>query len=1738
MESAYEDAKSALQRDVRETHQNVLRKGKPDYHLSQLTSITHIMNHLVQPIIDSGLASTLEEALDYLKSFNSPPVRCGHLFGNGEPTYTCGECGVDPTCVLCHACFMQSEHRNHQFSVHISHGGGCCDCGDQEAWRGHAFCQIHQPHGDEEPKAAEALVQLPELIQQRLFVTVNFVFETAQSVLIEREPVLPPCTPDFQCTTLYNDEVHTFDEVIAQLRKAVGAQPSLGRIWANYVDVEGRAIVKIDQMQPCIDAATVLTEIRLEGREENLTFVSTQEVITDVLTELSKLSKEVDAIRAIVCGVLCCMDLHDIRTQQVKDYEDTLLSHFLLTIVTFWKRARGAVRAIFFSSVMLELDYKAILAIEFARHYEEIIAQYSEDDNDGGLGNISVQIYTVPSLARLLVQEHGALSTMLQCLLQSLPLNPERTCICSKRGPSSDTVHIIYDMKYILRNDVGSVLHMLPDLIEVLQVMQYMDSFRRKTGEHVLRESASFRNAFQIASWVCKLLNQVLQPHSLPNADRLEAIRLLATCLDNEIASSPTKQSVLAHVDAKTGMRIPDIHVERAMVSFHFFVQRFLTRLMCSAEDDDMSFAQVFSQAACKNDVTSLLLAYLEPALQAQVLVAQFKANFWVRNGYSVLHQLSLYMSFSRDWFFEADLATLQIAAVSLGLSHTIQLLIDRFALRPWFDPEAELEEDREAFYKSSLVGMLTLILNLYQARLLPGVGDCSSDDIVRQHLLYGLAKGPQSFSHATQTLSKSQSVVASRIIKSVADVKETTDGTVYTLKDEMLEEANNKFHHLMEKQRSAEYGYLSGRMSKRWPGQKYFPATCPIAFRKPFHDLYGLPSHPMVVDIAITLIKQYIADATRKKIMSLDVIELLIHLFAMGLVHDEKHGLHAVAKAMSEHTQEDTTLATAFIQLKATPELADDIAAGIDWLLDAAYRTADEESRQCMVDLGVPKRATEPASSEADKKKKKKRAGMKRQKLMNKFSKMQTDFKAMLQDADEDEEGELDTSVEVRQSESMTVTPDSEDKAAHTVSCIHCQEEGDSQTESFVALGYFCHGAVLKPQAASPSLSSESSTSSVEQARPASAERTQQRATGDAQAESQEDQDRARQRSTTHFLRETHRLAHRYMRIFRSMLSPAEIQQPVSADDQEEPEDLAVTAMEGNSAGEVYFKSCGHTMHFRCFTGFFTHWARHVPLTVTFADFECPLCRAPCNVAVPYKQHELVMAPVEDGDRTLSEVLHAAEGVKNLHSASRSLPSHSRVQEIRILAGFADGSRISRARFPDARVDELNLLFYADSVLRTTGLDLPSTTNLLRTWQCFGQTLACLEIAQRFNAVDDVPVSRGAVLSARSFLDYAQAFTQHAAVPLPVTFSRLFTAADGVQTSLNLEPEYEPLRALVLMVASIGAISPETTLPPVATPEIPFGSCVIIALVWCILRELVLAVRFPENYDDAPRPDDHLNVAEAMVERVAEPLYALAGRISLDLDVIKAMSSLPLRVVARCIALCRQALVFQAALQVDGEDLSLPRDLESCLQSLELPSLPTIIHLACDQDEPWDSHVKQWAKSLHREDVVASTLETPRVCHSLVKIPETFNEVVIETCEKHCIDTGLPMKEPALCLLCGTYVCFHSPCCTRTVEIPGARRQDMGGCYLHAQSCGAGTCLFLLVKHGYVLILSHGKGALLPSPYVDEHGEPDPGLRRSCRLFLHHGKYELMQQQWRDHTLVPAFDPHQRDDPGRWIAM
>ena len=62
---------------------------------------------------------------------------------------------------------------------------------------------------------------------------------------------------------LYNDDWHTFDEVITQLIKAVHCSFEKARAHAFEVHIKGKSIVYIGQLKDCLKVSGILEEIAL-----------------------------------------------------------------------------------------------------------------------------------------------------------------------------------------------------------------------------------------------------------------------------------------------------------------------------------------------------------------------------------------------------------------------------------------------------------------------------------------------------------------------------------------------------------------------------------------------------------------------------------------------------------------------------------------------------------------------------------------------------------------------------------------------------------------------------------------------------------------------------------------------------------------------------------------------------------------------------------------------------------------------------------------------------------------------------------------------------------------------------------------------------------------------------------------------------------------------------------------------------------------------------------------------------------------------------------------------------------------------------------------------------------------------------------------------------------------------------------------------------------------------------------
>lgn len=68
---------------------------------------------------------------------------------------------------------------------------------------------------------------------------------------------------------LFNDNIHTFDDVITQLIKAIGCSSERAEAYAWEVHTKGKACVFVGDIEKCLKVSSVLEEIGLHTQIES-----------------------------------------------------------------------------------------------------------------------------------------------------------------------------------------------------------------------------------------------------------------------------------------------------------------------------------------------------------------------------------------------------------------------------------------------------------------------------------------------------------------------------------------------------------------------------------------------------------------------------------------------------------------------------------------------------------------------------------------------------------------------------------------------------------------------------------------------------------------------------------------------------------------------------------------------------------------------------------------------------------------------------------------------------------------------------------------------------------------------------------------------------------------------------------------------------------------------------------------------------------------------------------------------------------------------------------------------------------------------------------------------------------------------------------------------------------------------------------------------------------------------------
>lgn len=1664
--------------------------------------------------------------LDQLSKLDKPPSVCGRVFKMGDPTYSCRECGMDGTCVLCAECFKKSEHRHHKYKMATSGGGGCCDCGDVEAWKKAPFCDIHIVGTQNKDENGS---RLPEDVVERARIVFDAVLWNAYNFLSYEH------TADFRlrdsddemfdndayCTILYNDEIHTFEQVISTLTRILKCNQRTAIEFVTNIDREGRAMVKCSTFQQCDELKNEIEKYTSRHGKPLKVLVVYAHAVAHQMFAMKSLSwlqnflSHGEGFRAVFAEVA-------LKPQQ---NEHSIIKGILLRDSQLWKSARTAWHRLFISGMLLEYENKKAFAIAFTKNYGSVMKDFIKDDHDHSfsVSSFSVQLFTVPTLAHLLIAKHDILFTLLNTFISECgrkcnsagKLEFERNTMNHSFRRAQ---YMLYDFRYLLgaipeswTDELRrSFLQGLSVLLNLLTMMQGMDSVSRQVGQHMEYEP-EWESAFNLHTKLAHCITLTLKWCGTDRVVLVKAYRLALKKLYENACYEPNVQYETRELaDHSVGCLPYDVSTRP--VSIHLPLSRFLAGLHLHLEKFGLHFDGPEFQTPKPTPVQ-----IIEPILRAQVMIAQVHAGMWRRNGYALLNQLYFYHNVRcRTEMLDRDIVLLQIGASLIENNEFLIHVLNKFNLISWASPNFEIarlkstEEDCMRQTVNLVEEFLQLLIVLIGERYVPGISNVTTEDRIKKEIIQHLCIKPLPHSELNKTVPEdiTHETALDEVIEQLAVFKKPTQSYgkgVYELKPEYFKEYNVFFYHYTREELSKSEEAQRDRQ-KNAGGLECCPPPDLPKLNEPFCNIILLLQSDVMLHILQT------------------VLERCLNLRARSFSELQLHKvLHLIAYALQEQESKRypcflfTNKAVKFNILPLLENIVNcpRVEAHKDllkWVIKKYKTVAEIPDLQTAGSSQSTQAIAAPEIKVDDEKERRaKLAAERRAKIMAQMTAMQKSF--MIEHAKDFEEAGSELSAksntnlagsamditETVEEQPIALGPNQTARVSEekTYVCILCQEEEIvSISRSTLVLAAFVQQATVLCQ-------------------------------------------------------------HRN----NESLMDVSTQDPLY--------------LNSNLGPAPHTSTCGHVMHSVCWRKYFEnvmvkehrrpYRLRHpASFDVDKHEFLCPLCECLSNTVLPlvpplnvlqpsYPRNDLsfdnwllaVNCALYKKIKVCHGILKCNETCKNIHcnacinATSGSIPESDSLADCEVNCSLqthqvfyslpfdiksldlGETKELFTKLFPTdvpKLNDELeNTIQVFTQATYTRGLNVhPHPTDKRvapMAWKSLSYTLHAIEVLLR-----DANKPLLGNLSSRH-RDCLESFVRIIGV-LGTTCNRSVVMSSHALHLLTIILDHSDEGPSVLQWDSVGILIPLTfSLPSLFNKDtptpIPTGGTLQLHTLRLVFLAHLVKILILLNPDDLNDSMDMDNQEENDILEVLRIMSKTKENLS-GHTVWKHVQN-------ACIPFLRCCVLFYhyltdvpappALLERGGDTftnmctyLGLPQTPKELFSSTNVMSLVT----------KWCKHEEVNSYLFCAAPLLV--VHEPLPVNHLLELPHDYSELMNSvlstfTCPNSDHDDS---RNPTMCLVCGEILCSQSYCCQTELN-----KTQVGACNYHAHKCGAGVGIFLRVRECEILFLaSPQRGCFASPPYLDDYGETDQGLRRGNPLRLCEARYKKLQTLWLSHSI------------------
>jgi len=324
----------------------------PEHNRQQTHS--HLLKQLFLLRPDEEYNKESSELMGFLSSLG-PRQICQYQFKANDIVWMCKDCQRDETCVICNECYQASDHEGHDVYFYHSTSGGCCDCGDAEAWNSKGCCDKHgrvtsDPMSFIPREIARASVLVFDTIAECLLDYANYISTLYEVLAPRRMKAGAVCT-----TVLVLDEYHTAEEFSALLNLA--EDPVSLTTFANT----GCAQLRSGDFEDC---RTLANELQLRGFNAMVGYISDKakdERMVAAVSFLHQLALSNDGMCGFICSVL----------------DDDLLTRILALHPLLPKELAKTIFDLLLVLMAVQ-SFKIVIAVAYTRAYPKIARLYGK----------------------------------------------------------------------------------------------------------------------------------------------------------------------------------------------------------------------------------------------------------------------------------------------------------------------------------------------------------------------------------------------------------------------------------------------------------------------------------------------------------------------------------------------------------------------------------------------------------------------------------------------------------------------------------------------------------------------------------------------------------------------------------------------------------------------------------------------------------------------------------------------------------------------------------------------------------------------------------------------------------------------------------------------------------------------------------------------------------------------------------------------------------------------------------------------------------------------------------------------------------------------------------------------------------------------------------------------------------------------------------------------------------------